>query len=198
VLREVIPCPAELEGLPVVADGVLGAVGLRRQVIPVLDLRPVLKRDGTRRPGQVIVIVAFEGRVLGLLAEQVRGVAKVDPASFHAMEAEGPGHLLFSHSFEREDDGSVVNVFDVPGPGNGEGTATAAGDGRSSWCAAVRPAWASISSTCTPRSISPSGPLGSSNLIRTAPAGSTGAERMLARLDLEEVARSLAAQGSGA
>ncbi len=73
-LREVIPCPQQLIVLPSQARGLLGAVDLRGQVIPVLDLRVVLEVDATRSPEQVVVVIIHEGRLLGLLADEVRGV----------------------------------------------------------------------------------------------------------------------------
>jgi purine-binding chemotaxis protein CheW len=112
-LREVIPCPAQLIALPSHAPGLLGAVDLRGQVIPVLDLRVVLRADATRTPQQVIVVIIHEGQLLGLLADEVRGVTITPAAALHAMTAVGDQELLFSHSFERHEDGSVVSVLDI-------------------------------------------------------------------------------------
>ena len=112
-LREVIPCPQQLIPLPSQAPGLLGAVDLRGQVIPVLDLRVVLAMDATRTPAQVIVVIIHDGQLLGLLADEVRGVTTTPAEALHAMTAVGPQELLFSHSFERQEDASVVSVLDI-------------------------------------------------------------------------------------
>jgi purine-binding chemotaxis protein CheW len=112
-LREVIPCPPQLIVLPSPAIGLLGAVDLRGQVIPVLDLRVVLQVPAVRTSEQVIVVVIHDDRILGLLADEVRGVTTVCSDQLYAMTAVGDGELLFSHSFERPEDASVVSVLDV-------------------------------------------------------------------------------------
>jgi purine-binding chemotaxis protein CheW len=112
-LREVIPCPAQLITLPLSAPGLLGAVDLRGQVIPVLDLRVVLGMPAERSPEQVVVVVIHDGGVLGLLAAEVRGVTSTATEDLHEMTAIGSVELLFSHSFERREDASVVSVLDV-------------------------------------------------------------------------------------
>jgi purine-binding chemotaxis protein CheW len=112
-LREVIPCPQQLIVLPTQAPGLLGAVDLRGQVIPVLDLRVVLRVDATRTPQQVVVVVVHDGQLLGLLADEVRGVTTIPVSALHVMTAVGEVGLLFSHSFERSEDASVVSVLDV-------------------------------------------------------------------------------------
>jgi purine-binding chemotaxis protein CheW len=112
-LREVIPCPQQLISLPSPAPGLLGAVDLRGHVIPVLDLRVVLGMSTERHVQQVVVVVIHDGRVLGLLADEVGGVTTTSPESLHAMSAVGEVELLFSHSFERYEDNSVVSVLDV-------------------------------------------------------------------------------------
>jgi len=52
VLREVVPCPAELAGLPAAAPGLLGAIELRRLVLPVLVL--------TARADEVDTVVGLD------------------------------------------------------------------------------------------------------------------------------------------
>jgi purine-binding chemotaxis protein CheW len=108
-LREVIPRPATFESLPMNAPGLVGAVNLRHLVIPVLDL---CNLDGRGRgEGDVIVIVAHDGYVFGLLAGEIRGVVRVaDSALLETTVSDR--HQLFSHSFERPDNGATVSVLD--------------------------------------------------------------------------------------
>jgi purine-binding chemotaxis protein CheW len=125
-LREVIPCPAAFEPLLAAAPGLAGAVNLRHQVIPVVDLRLVIGMD-TSSPMDVIVIVAHDGHAFGLLATDVHGVVRVEPEELfeHSVgglrgpqgEASRAGLAigttnppLFSRSFERDD--TIVCVLD--------------------------------------------------------------------------------------
>jgi len=113
VLREVIPAPAVLGALPAVAPGLLGAVELRDRVIPVLDLGRALgwpEVEGER--GQVIAVAVHAGRVLGLLADGVRGITMVGAGDLQPIRADG-ADLVFSHAFERPEDGSLASLLDV-------------------------------------------------------------------------------------
>ncbi|MCZ2813303.1 chemotaxis protein CheW [Modestobacter sp. VKM Ac-2979] len=112
VLREVVPCPAELAGLPADAVGLLGAMDLRTTVLPVVDLRLVLGRPAARHPGQVVVVVAVDGQSLGLLADEVCGVARVPHTALLPMRV-AAGELLFSHTFQHPETGRATSVLDA-------------------------------------------------------------------------------------
>ncbi|GAA2614909.1 chemotaxis protein CheW [Dactylosporangium fulvum] len=108
-LREVIPCPPAFDPLLAAAPGLVGAVNLRHQIIPVLDLRRLLglpDGDGT----DVVVVVACDGSVFGLLASAVHGVVGIDGDARLGMTVNS--EPLFSCTFERPDDGAVVCVLD--------------------------------------------------------------------------------------
>jgi purine-binding chemotaxis protein CheW len=111
-LREVVPCPATLAGLPAAAPGLLGAMELRRLVLPVLDLQAALGRPEDRRADQVVVVVAWNGRVLGLLADQAQGICQVPTDTLVATQARGAG-LLFSHTFRHPETGRAYSVLDA-------------------------------------------------------------------------------------
>ncbi len=108
-LREVIPCPPTFEPLLASAPGLAGAVNLRHQVIPVVDLRLVLGMD-TGSPMDVIVIVSHKDHAFGLLATDVHGVVRVEPDDLFEHSVGGNSLPLFSLSFERND--TVVCVLD--------------------------------------------------------------------------------------
>lgn len=112
VLREVVPCPPTLAGLPAAVDGLLGAVVVRGAVLPVLDLRPAMGLPGGRHEHQVVVVLADGGRTVGLLADEVRGVGSVPAAGHFAVDAAST-NLLFSHTVVHPEDGSVVSVLDA-------------------------------------------------------------------------------------
>ncbi|RBY98116.1 chemotaxis protein CheW [Blastococcus sp. TF02-8] len=111
-LREVVPCPAELAAIPAAAPGLLGALELRRTVLPVLDLGAVLGRPVERRPDQVVVVVASGGQVLGLLADEVRGICKVPAGDLVGARTEGGG-LLFSSTFRHPETGQAHSILDA-------------------------------------------------------------------------------------
>jgi purine-binding chemotaxis protein CheW len=111
-LREAVPCPPELAGLPAAAPGLLGAVELRSMVLPVLDLAVVLGRPAGRRPGQVVVVASSGGQVLGLLADEVRGICQIPPEALVAARS-SDGGLLFSATFRHPDTGHANSVLDA-------------------------------------------------------------------------------------
>jgi purine-binding chemotaxis protein CheW len=108
-LREVIPCPTAFEPLLAAAPGLTGAVNLRHQVIPVVDLRLAIGIDASS-PMDVVVIVAHDGYAFGLLATDVQGVVRVQPDDLFEYAVGGVSGPLFSRSFERDD--TVVCVLD--------------------------------------------------------------------------------------
>jgi purine-binding chemotaxis protein CheW len=114
-LREVIMRPPRFSSLPAAADGLLGAVNLRHVVIPVLDLCKLAGFGFTEGDdsGRVIVIVAREGQVFGLLADEIEGVARVTADGLLETHVAGAGAALFSHTFERPEDGAVVALLDA-------------------------------------------------------------------------------------
>ncbi|MFG1610098.1 chemotaxis protein CheW [Actinoplanes sp. NPDC049265] len=115
-LREVIMRPPRFSSLPTAADGLLGAVNLRHLVIPVLDLCKLAgfgANEGGDDSGRVIVIVAREGQVFGLLADEIEGVARVTADALLETKVAGAGAALFSHTFERPEDGAVVSLLDA-------------------------------------------------------------------------------------
>lgn len=111
-LREVVPRPEELSALPVVATGLVGAMGLRSLVLPVVDLRPVLGLGDAPPAEQVVVVVAHERRVVGLVVDQVRGVTRVPDADLLPF-ATAAGRLLVSHAFQLDDGATPVSVLDA-------------------------------------------------------------------------------------
>lgn len=112
-LREVVSRPAELLVLPVRCPGLLGAVDLRHQLIPVVDLRELLGLPPEPRADQVVMIAVRDGRALGLVADAVSGVCPVDRDGLRPLLAEGGDPLLLSHTFVRTEDESMVGVLDL-------------------------------------------------------------------------------------
>ena len=111
-LREVVPRPPSLTGLPVRAEGLLGAMSLRTRVLPVVDLRPLIGLDPEQLTDQVVVVVAHGGQTLGLVADSVRGVSRI-PADALLPMGVAQGRLLFSHTFRHLVTGTPVSVLDA-------------------------------------------------------------------------------------
>jgi purine-binding chemotaxis protein CheW len=111
-LREVIMRPPAFELLPATAEGLLGAVNLRHVVIPVLDLRQ-LSGHPADGGGQVIVIVARDGRVFGLLADEIEGTCRITSDALLETSVGGDRRALFSHTFERTEDAVIVSLLDA-------------------------------------------------------------------------------------
>src|SRR3712207_238773 len=111
--------PPRFSPLPAAADGLLGAVNLRHVVIPVLDLCRLAgfgAHEGSGEggdAGKVIVIVAREGQVFGLLADEIEGVARVTADALLETTVAGEGRALFSHTFERPEGRAVVSLLDA-------------------------------------------------------------------------------------
>ena len=112
-LREVIMRPPRFSPLPATATGLLGAVNLRHVVIPVLDLCGLVGHEAGGDDAQVIVIVARGERLFGLLADEIEGVTRVTADALLATTVAGDRPALFSHTFERPEDGAVVSLLDA-------------------------------------------------------------------------------------
>lgn len=109
-LREVVPCPSSFSALPAKALGLVGAIELRRHIVPVVDLRPHLDIATTDEPG-VIIIISDGEHLLGLLADRLGSVMQLPAHELMAVQATS-GSLFFSHSFRCAGVG-IVSVLDV-------------------------------------------------------------------------------------
>jgi purine-binding chemotaxis protein CheW len=112
-LREVIVRPAEFSPLPTAGAGLLGAVNLRHTVIPVLDPCLLAGHPPAADTGEVIIIVSSDGRLFGLLADAIEGSTHVAADALLAVHVGGDAPALFSHTFERGDDGAVIALLDA-------------------------------------------------------------------------------------
>lgn len=110
-LREVVPCPTVLADLPVTTTGLLGAMTLRGSVVPVVDLLLLQGREHPRRQDQVVVVVAHGEQLLGVLVDEIRGLASVPPDGFDDLACDR-GTLLSSRTFHHPELGHVVSVLD--------------------------------------------------------------------------------------
>ncbi|GAB2578098.1 hypothetical protein Aab01nite_10320 [Paractinoplanes abujensis] len=112
VLREVIPCPRELAPIPAHARGLRGAVNLRDVVIPVLDLAEHLEGEERERAAPVIVIISSGGRMLGVVADRIDGIATVPDDQRHDTRDAG-NDLVLSHTFGHPETQAVISILDA-------------------------------------------------------------------------------------
>jgi purine-binding chemotaxis protein CheW len=108
-MRELMPL-GPLTPLPCATPGVLGGLEVRGVLVPVLDLRVVLGRPRDAGPAAV-VILAHQGRLLGLLAEGGVGVFAPPAEAMVWMKQEQGGGLLMSGAFPRPDQHGMVSLL---------------------------------------------------------------------------------------
>lgn len=73
-IREVVPCPPALEPFPKLRTDIAGALDLRGQLIPVLDLTDALGAERFGHDAQIVLILRHGEHVIGVLAEAIDGV----------------------------------------------------------------------------------------------------------------------------
>jgi purine-binding chemotaxis protein CheW len=84
-VREVIFVP-EITAIPRQPHHTLGVLNLRGRVVPVVDLRRALGLAPIERTSTSRVVVAQEGRLVGLLADEVSQVATVGRAAVETLD----------------------------------------------------------------------------------------------------------------
>lgn len=82
-VKEVTLMPG-ISRLPRSPEHLVGVMNLRGRIVPLLDLRPLLGvPDREIRKEHRVIIVASEGREVGLVAEEIHGILEVEPADLH-------------------------------------------------------------------------------------------------------------------
>lgn len=74
ILREVVPRPERYEPLPVATPGLRGAVTVRGQIVPVIDLAALSGAEPVTGADHVVAVLQGTKRVLGVVADAVVGV----------------------------------------------------------------------------------------------------------------------------
>jgi len=85
-VREVIFVP-EITAIPRQPQHTLGVLNLRGRVLPVVDLRRALGLPPVEPTSTSRVVVAQDGRLVGLLADEVSQVATVGRAAVEPLDA---------------------------------------------------------------------------------------------------------------
>ena len=112
-IREVVPGQMAYSPLPVKAEGLLGAVDIRGTIIPVLDLRQSLGLSNSAEAKSVILVMRWQGNLLGLTADEVCGIARLDPNDLFRLTAASPSGTgtLATHAFHSGDE--IVTLLDA-------------------------------------------------------------------------------------
>jgi purine-binding chemotaxis protein CheW len=108
-LREVVGL-TPLRCVPGQAAGLVGAIDLRGALLPVLDLRQLLCRLPNDAAHPCVVVMVHQGRLLGLLADQVTGTFRCAANGMHRVRGDGLSSM-FAASVRREGDNELVNLL---------------------------------------------------------------------------------------
>ncbi len=114
-LREVVPC-SEVGRIPCGSAAVIGAIDLRGITLPVLDLLSLLgfPSDLARAESRVtrgVVVVAYQGRLLGLLADGVGGVLDCAVSAVSQIGTQDSSHGILSGGFKHADHDRIVSIL---------------------------------------------------------------------------------------
>jgi chemotaxis signal transduction protein len=114
-LREVAACPARLHPMAAGADGIAGALNLRQVHVPVLDLGPrlglPLQEAGKHK---VVVILSWQQRRIGLLVDEVCGMAQASPGQLQALAGPMDDHApRITAALASLPDGRCASLLDL-------------------------------------------------------------------------------------
>lgn len=85
-IQAIMPAPGDLATVPRADAAVLGLAGLRDALLPVLSLRALLGHAtaDTRCGGEKVIVALVAGQPVGLMADRVLAVLRVDAATIEA------------------------------------------------------------------------------------------------------------------
>lgn len=110
-VREVVPYLG-LDSLPCPQAWIKGGLNLRGVSIPVLDLECLLNRPGHQYKPGCILLIAHDGYLLGLIADQVKALFFAEPASVHSVSSDDEVASIFAGSLMNHELNQLVNVLD--------------------------------------------------------------------------------------
>ncbi len=109
-IREVVDGKLLAE-LPCRARCVVGGIDVRGTLIPVVDLDIALERAARSEPSRCVVIIAHDGKLLGLLADAMSGIFEPTPGSIARANIADGTVSLFLASVKRSDNDETVSVL---------------------------------------------------------------------------------------
>lgn len=110
-IREIVRLVA-LSPIPGAREGVRGAMNLRGTMVPVADLRVLLRREAVDGADTPILLVEAAGSLVGLIADRVYDVEAVEEGRVQEVPA-GAGLPSFVVGVRAGDDGMLYIVDPV-------------------------------------------------------------------------------------
>jgi purine-binding chemotaxis protein CheW len=92
-VREIVD-PRPITRLPNAPPDVRGVVDVRGASVPILDLRSILALDGSAAGAEariVVIEIGADRRAVGIEADRVRNVERIEPAEVEAVPTRGLG-----------------------------------------------------------------------------------------------------------
>ncbi|HEX4842933.1 MAG TPA: chemotaxis protein CheW [Limnobacter sp.] len=111
-IREVVPL-LQTHDLPCGPSWVLGGLSLRGVSVPVIELPVLLGKAApcVREPGECVIVLAMEGKMIGLLASQMHNLFFAEDAQVHqAAKNNKPG--LFAGSIQSPENDALMSLVD--------------------------------------------------------------------------------------
>lgn len=112
-VQEVVNVPAQITAVPLGPPFLLGVFNLRGLVIPVVDLRVLLKleKKGTS-DAQKVAIVEFEGVRVGLLFDATGEILRVPSSARSDFTSEGGGPTVISGALRLDHGNRILQVLE--------------------------------------------------------------------------------------
>lgn len=122
-IREVVTCPPALHPFPAFVPEVVGAIELRGQSIPVLDLQRFVSVAADPDPvaTRIVVVLTCRERIVGVLADGIDGVVSLRCDALGALECDSNDlrHAAVSSTFVHQELVGIVldpgALLDIPG-----------------------------------------------------------------------------------
>lgn len=112
-LQEVVNAPAAYTAIPLAPAFLRGLFNLRGSVVPVIDLRDLLKlQGGTQGESPKVAIVELEGACVGLLFDRTGEVFNNDDDERSDFERDSSDSVI-SGVFKKDDGKRLVQILDV-------------------------------------------------------------------------------------
>lgn len=109
-VREVVPCPAQLGPCFGTHPALIGSIGVRGDVIPVVDVSVLLGFAQKTGTGGTVVVLRRDDVLLGLRIDTVSGLYRIPVAAVRALVDSGGAARLVDRAFVREQ--HLVGILD--------------------------------------------------------------------------------------
>lgn len=112
-LREVVPYQTLTE-LPSSTHYVAGAIDLRGILVPVLNLARLFNKTEPEQELGCIIVIRHQGKVVGLLANEIQGLYFLDPEQCSPIHSEPGAESILSATLKHSDINLISSLLNVP------------------------------------------------------------------------------------